>query len=363
MKLTASDIISAINGLPTNRAYHYINPRTRGVVHVIRVDQREGPIIIKRYNPESGGSLQEAEAESISRQMIWRYANAFVPGQPINIDRVMGGSYNTRSVLETLLAYTPQFYVCNPGRIENIAERSVIKHGHKHLAWFPNEPHELGVIVTKDVDVVISEIPGTDVIYDSVSFPVEMAQQGLDIDIARRHAQMQIALIQIGLHLQFRTWIAQNDHGIIYQGKRLGQVEGVIARLGDEQLLSSHQDAVRAALLIDCIWFKNGRLMPAVIEVEHSTGVTSGLTRMKGFKDAFPPFPTRYVVVAADEDRGKVVQEANREQFKELQTRFFPYSAVEELYGLCQRRKLRGVTEEFLDSFMEPVVQSAVARV
>ena len=84
---------------------------------------------------------------------------------------------------------------------------------------------------------------------------------------------------------------------------------------------------------------------------------------MKGFKDAFPPFPTRYVVVAADEDRGKVVQEANREQFKELQTRFFPYSAVEELYGLCQRRKLRGVTEEFLDSFMEPVVQSAVARV
>ena len=95
--------------------------------------------------------------------------------------------------------------------------------------------------------------------------------------------------------------------------------------------------------------------MPAVIEVEHSTGVTSGLTRMKGLQDALPRFPTRYVIVAADEDRKKVVQEASRPQFKSLETKFFPYSAVEELYSLCQRRKIQGVSEEFLDSFMEPV--------
>jgi type II restriction enzyme len=288
--------------------------------------------------------------------MIWRYANAFTAGQPINIDRVMGGSYNTRSVLETLVAHTPQFYVCSPGRIESIADRSTVKRGHKHLAWFPDDPHEPGKVVTKDVDMVISEVPGTDVIYDAVRLPDEVGEAGLDIDIVRRHAQMQIALIQIGLHLGFRTWVAQNDQGIIYKGKRLGEISGVIPRISEEKLLTSHQEAARAALMIDCIWFKNGRLMPAVIEIEHSTGVTSGLTRMKGFKDAFPPFPTRFVVVAADEDRGKVVQEANRKQFIELNTKFFPYSAVEELYGLCQRRKIQGVTEEFLDSFMEPVV-------
>ena len=55
--------------------------------------------------------------------------------------------------------------------------------------------------------------------------------------------------------------------------------------------------------------------MPAVMEVEHSTGVTSGLSRMKNFKDKFPPFPTRYVIVAPDEDRDKVVKEANKPQF------------------------------------------------
>lgn len=95
--------------------------------------------------------------------------------------------------------------------------------------------------------------------------------------------------------------------------------------------------------------------MPAVMEVEHSTGVTSGLTRMKNFKDHFPPFPTRYVIVAADDDRKKVVQEANKPQFKDLDIRFFPYSAVEELYALCQKRKLKGVTQDFLDCYMESV--------
>ncbi|VAW24722.1 Putative type II restriction enzyme NmeDIP (Endonuclease NmeDIP) (R.NmeDIP), partial [hydrothermal vent metagenome] len=87
-----------------------------------------------------------------------------------------------------------------------------------------------------------------------------------------------------------------------------------------------------------------------------STGVTSGLTRMKNFFDRFPPFPTRYVVVAPDEDRNKVVKEANKPQFADLNTKFFPYSAVEELYALCQKRKIRGVTEEFLDCYMETIV-------
>jgi type II restriction enzyme len=33
---------------------------------------------------------------------------------------------------------------------------------------------------------------------------------------------------------------------------------------------------------------------------------------MKNFKDKFPPFPTRYVIVAPDEDRDKVIKEANK---------------------------------------------------
>jgi len=153
--------------------------------------------------------------------------------------------------------------------------------------------------------------------------------------------------------LGFRTWIAQNDRSIVYNNQKLGEMDGVIVSLKDEKLLMSYEDAVKAALLIDCIWFKNSRLMPAIMEVEHSTGITTGLSRMKNFKDKFPPFPTRYVIVAPDEDRKKVLQECNKEQFKDMDPLYFPYSSVEELYSLCQRRKVKGITEDFLDCFME----------
>jgi type II restriction enzyme len=75
-----------------------------------------------------------------------------------------------------------------------------------------------------------------------------------------------------------------------------------------------------SAKFIDCIWFQNHRFMPAVMEVEHITGVTSGLTRMKGLYDIIPSINTRYVIVAPD-DRDKVIDEANRKQFKCLDTR------------------------------------------
>ena len=333
-----------------------MNPKNKGVIQIESVEFPEGPIRIKRCNPSRGESFENKKTLTISSKMIWRLANAIRPNQPFNVDRVLGASYNTRSVLEALLAQTPQFYYCFPGRIESVNSNNSIKKGHKHLMWHPNEPHALGISQKIETEIVISEIPYLEAHYDALVLPTEIDAEPLDIDIKRRHAQIQIALYFIGKQLGFRTWIAQNDKGILYQNKRIGEFEGVIAQLDDEILIKAHSDAIRAALLIDCIWFKNGRLMPAVMEVEHSTGVTSGLTRMKNFFDKFPPFPTRYVVVAPDEDRPKVVREANKPQFVDLDTKFFPYSAVEELYALCQKRKLKGVTEDFLDCYMEPVV-------
>lgn len=355
-KLSASNLVAFINQLDRNQVYNYVNPKTKGVIKIEGIDLPEGPIRIKRWNPSKGETEADKKIENISSELIWRIANAFNPNQPINVDRVLGGSYNTRSVFEALLAHTPEFYFCYPGRIENKGNHSAIKHGHKHLLWKPDAPHSLGVLQKADTDIVISEIPALDAFYDSLVLPDSFEQHEIDIDIQRRHAQIQIALYFIGKQLNFRTWIAQNDKGILYQNKRIGEYDGVIASLKDEKLMTAYDDAIQAALMIDCIWFKNGKLMPAVMEVEHSTGVTSGLSRMKNFKDKFPPFPTRYVIVAPDEDRDKVIKEASKPQFRDLDTRYFTYSAVEELYALCQRRKLKGVTEEFLDCFMEPIL-------
>jgi len=355
-KLTASNIVAYINQLDRKASYNYLNPKNRGIIEIVDIVLPEGPIKIKRWDPTKGETSKNKKVVPISSELIWRIANAFTENQPINFDRVLGGSYNTRSVLEALLAHTSQFHFCFPGRIETTGGKSIIKRGHKHLMWTPDNPHKQGITKELETEIVISEVPNLEVFYDALVFPSDSKRQELDIDIQRRHAQIQIALYYIGLQLNYRTWIAQNDKGILYKNKKLGEFEGVIVSLRDEQLLSNWEEAIRAALLIDCIWFKNGKLMPAVMEVEHTTGITSGLTRMKNFKDNFVAIPTRYVIVAPDEDRDKVIREANKIQFRDMNARFFPYSAVEELYALCQKRKLKGVTEEFLDCYMEPVL-------
>lgn len=354
MKATASDLVRAIHHLPRNRTYHYVSGKTRTQLLIHSVDLPEGPIYIKRFDPAKGETADRAKVETISANMLWRIANALIPGNPINFDRVLGGSYNTRSALEALLAHTPQFYSCTPGRIEIVASSTDVKRGHKHLVWRPDLPHEEGVMMPINTDIVISEAPSVELVYDSLTLPD--ANRDMDIEVRRRHAQIQIALIMIGQQLGFRTWIAQNDKGIIYKEKRLGEMEGVISAIRDERLLTAYGEAAEAAAFIDCIWFRNSRFMPAVIEIEHSTGVTSGLNRMLTFKNALPPIQTRWVVVAPDEDRAKVIEEANVPQFREMRAQYFQYSAVEELYSLCQRRRLKGINDDFLDCFMENCV-------
>lgn len=356
MKLTAGNIARFIDQLPKNTYYNYINPRNNGLIKIIRVDYPEGPIFYKRFDPSKGETEFTKNEESISSKALWRLANAINVDMPFNVDRVFGASYNFRSVLETLLAYTPQFYFCHPGRVEDIDGIIDIRVGHKHLMWKPDSPHASGQLVETSSNQVISEIPATSVVYESLIVPSR--EEFETIDIARRHAQIQIALFLIGKQLNYRSWIAQNDRGIIYKDKRLSEYAGIIQSLGSENIVRAFEGAERAGSFIDCIWFKNGRLMPAVMEIEHTTGVTSGLSRMKNFYDTIPSFQTRYVIVAPDKDREHVINEANKPMFRELNTRYFPYSAVEELFAICQRRQLRGVTEEFLDCYMEPVLAS-----
>jgi type II restriction enzyme len=356
-KLTANNLVAFIDQLDKKAVYNFINPKNHGLIKVVSVEKPEGPIWINRWNPSKGETPSTNKSKTISSEMLWRVANAISANQPFNIDRILGASFNTRSVLEALLAHTPQFHYCYPGRIETTGGLSKIKKGHKHLIWTPNNPHKAGQIKETKTEIVISEVPTLEVVYDSLIYPVDYKQTEMSVDIQRRHSQIQVALYLIGKQLNYRTWIAQNDKGILYQKKRLGELDGVIVSLNNEKLLGSYDEARLAALLIDCIWFKNGKLMPAVMEVEHSTGITSGLTRMKNFQDRFIPLQdVRYVIVAPDEMRDKVIKEANKPQFHSLNTRFFPYSAVEELTALCQKRKIKGVTEEFLDCYMEPVL-------
>lgn len=355
VKCTAYNLIKAISVLPRNVNYNYINQKTSGLIHIEDVKLPSGPIKIRRWNPQKGETYSQKKDESISSEMIWRIANAFSPNDPINVDRVLGASYNTRSVLETLIALTPEFYYCYPGRIQDVDGHSSIEHGHKHLVWLPEEPHQSGRLQEIEIpNIAISEIPLRSVRYDELIVPDTITVNGkINIEVVRRHTQIQIALYLIGLQLGYKTWIAQNDKGIKYKNKPLIEHPGILSNLHDESILAAFPGAERSARYIDCIWFQDHRYLPAIMEVEHTTGVTSGLTRMKGLQDTIPSLKTRYVIVAPDDDRQKVIEEANRSQFHSLNVKYFPYSAVEELYYICTHRHIHGIQQEFLDCYME----------
>ena len=240
-----------------------------------------------------------------------------------------------------------------PGRQETIGGVVSIKRGHKHIIWIPEAPHAKGLITVKDLgeDCVISEIPSIDMMYDVVPAPIP--GDGIDIEIRRRHSQIQVALAEIARSLDMRTWLAVEDHGIIYNGKKITEYPFIVKDLSHEPVISSFSTAIHVAKHIDCMYFNGG--LPFAFEVEHTTGVTSGLSRMLQFKHAANYLNTQFVIVAPDDDREDVLTKASKEQFEDLKTLFFPYSQVEELYSFVSRHtgRIRGIKKDFLLTFME----------
>lgn len=355
MRMSASMLVRAIAELPRDREYSYIHGGNHGRIRIVEVRDPIGPILVKRYNPRKGKSPESAKVETVSPDMICRVANAIAPEMPLNIDRVLGASYNTRSVLEALLAHTPQFHTCFPGRIQESEHGARVRRGHKHLLWLPTQPHRPGEIHEAVTKLVISEIPSTSAVYEALILPkTGGGEPGLPEEIRRRHAQIQVALVVIAERLGMRPFVARNDQSIRYQDRALGEREQVVTDLASVALLSAFPEAVRAGSLIDCIWFRDGKYMPAVFEVEHSTGIVSGLNRMRGFREQAPDVASRYIVVAPDEDRERVLQHISSHQFARLKAAFLPYSAVEELFGMLGRRDFRDrVDDSFLEAYLE----------
>jgi type II restriction enzyme len=231
------------------------------------------------------------------------------------------------------------------------------------LVWVPDKPHENGKISEYEVsnDLVIVETSRS-VIYDAVKIDVDRidSEEDLDEGSLRRHIQIQVSLYEIGEQLGYRSWIAANDQHHRYRAGTIRDLPMLTKSLADEKVLGSYPEAQRKAELIDLIWF-NERTIPMVVEVEHSTGVTSGLQRMLSFSMAAPALSgMRYVVVAPDDQRDGVFRKATDATFAALRDRlwYFPYSSVEELLDLCRRRGISGGSvnpETFVELFLERI--------
>ena len=352
MKYTVSNLLKALSALDTNVWYDYISATTKTQVRLVSIVNPSGPVQIERKKDG------EITALTVSYSMMIRVINNIDEGVPFNLDRILGASYNSRSALETLMAHTTDFYWCKPGRLERDEFGESLKTGHKHLIWLPKKPHKLGRLEEYKVgkELAISEIPTKSVVYEALTI-TKPEDIDIDIEVKRRHIQIQVLLAYIAKFMSFRTWIANNDRSHSIQGKKISEIEGVLSSLSEVKFLQNYPEAIRSALLIDCIWFTE-RSMPAVFEVEHSTGVTSGLTRMKKFQDELPNLADiRWIVVGPDEIRSEVFSKASVKQFASLSTCFMPYSSVEELYDLCKRKRITSdiVTEKFINNFIEVI--------
>ena len=84
MKVTAANLVAAIAKLPRTTEYNYFAASNPGRIIITRIESPEGPIFIKRYNPNKGETPQSAKEASISPAMLHRVANAIREG----IDRL-----------------------------------------------------------------------------------------------------------------------------------------------------------------------------------------------------------------------------------------------------------------------------------
>lgn len=284
--------------------------------------------------------------------MIAKVASALRPDFPLDVDALFHGSGNTRSALEALLAYTPHFFLCYPGRTD--AYTGEILEGVKHIMWCPDDEHPPGELAYKEYSGVVADL---EVQYSAINIETLEAEFE-NIETKRTHTRMQIAIAEIGYKLGLKTWIARNDQNIQYGSGTLLDIPGVVSSLEDLVALPTAQ--IRdAASLIDAIWYNpENHSIPAIFEVEHSTGVMPGLVRMSRLVERYGMAKSaKFIIVAPDSLKKKVVDEINRDIFDPLDANFLPYTAVQHLYAIMQKYENLPdyVSENFLFGFLESI--------
>jgi type II restriction enzyme len=109
-KITAADIVDAIARLDRNRVYNYATERSK--LRIVEITKPEGPITFVRINNDgSTGSFGSISREQLAKMALICSSK---PNFPLHIDRVFSAGGNSRSAFETLLAHTPNFFICYP---------------------------------------------------------------------------------------------------------------------------------------------------------------------------------------------------------------------------------------------------------
>ena len=143
------------------------------------------------------------------------------------------------------------------------------------------------------------------------------------------HEEIQWLLLKLGSDMGLDVWIARNDKGRDFNGKRFQDIRGVRSELPRQ-----FDDATNRTIeLIDVIWLHRNTFV-AAFEVEHTTAVYSGLLRMADLVAMQPNLSIPLYLVAPDDRREKVMSEVNRPVFSRMSPplnrvcQYIPYSQL-----------------------------------
>lgn len=139
MRLTIDHLLDLIDELPKGSEFEYVKPGKNNA-KLISIDRTNNRIEMSRVVIETG-----AETSSfLNEDNLQTIVNAVTENKPFSIDKIFNNGGNTRSVWESIIANTSEFYKCMVGR-------------NKNLVWIPTKKKQIGVIS----EMPIADIPNS----------------------------------------------------------------------------------------------------------------------------------------------------------------------------------------------------------
>lgn len=125
MAIKINDLYRAVNSLAKNAQYTFANASNKNTFSLIHADRTKG-ILFHRFNND------ETQKVVVTTRNLQKLCDKIRPYVPFSIDVVVGASGNWRSLFESALALTPDFFIC-------------YINSQRRLIYAPDDAHEVGV--------------------------------------------------------------------------------------------------------------------------------------------------------------------------------------------------------------------------
>jgi hypothetical protein len=131
MAIKINDIYNAIKGLEKNHDYSFYWKGNANSFSFLKVEADTGRILFRRNVIKD--DITDSKQVTVSSRNIEKLASKIRPYVPFQIDVIVGASGNWRSLFESALAHTPNFFVCHIN-------------DQRRLIYAPNHEHATGSV-------------------------------------------------------------------------------------------------------------------------------------------------------------------------------------------------------------------------